>query len=112
MLAKVGPVSHIFMAGGFSESEVVKGTSLAGSLVSSLNARTHLVLCFLRFGLRAHCMSIKAAIEASIGPKVIRIITPPHAALAVLTGAVLYGLKPKSKLIAALPLSRLRVHSN
>lgn len=60
VLSDVGVVSHIFMAGGFSESDF-----------------------------------IKLAIESVIGPRGIRVITPPHAALAVLSGAVIYGLKPK-----------------
>jgi len=55
VLNKIGVVSHIFMAGGFSESDVVKH-----------------------------------ALESAIGPRGIRIITPPQAALAVLAGAGLF----------------------
>ena len=56
VLAKVGPCSHIFVAGGFAESEV-----------------------------------LKEAVEAEV-KKTATMIRPPHASLAVLTGAVLYGL--------------------
>lgn len=95
ILSRTASISHLFLVGGFSESQVIRA-----AVENALGAGVPVALSPPPAADAIDAMAKAAATAASqslySGGKGmgLRIVTPPHSALAVLTGAVIFGLKP------------------